>query len=81
MTDFGFTSITHEMDPGLACQTQGYTRRWAAPEVLEGVDRITRKADVFAFGMVVIEVGWSSRPPYQVPKTEGWVVHPISESC
>ena len=29
---------------------------WAAPEITEGVDTITWEADVFAFGMVVIEV-------------------------
>ena len=35
---------------------QGYSARWAAPEVLESGDKNTREADVFAFGMVVIEV-------------------------
>jgi hypothetical protein len=37
-------------------EVQGYTERWAAPEVLESGDRNTREADVFAFGMVVVEV-------------------------
>ena len=35
---------------------------WAAPEVLEGSGTITREADVFAFGMVVIEVGLDALP-------------------
>ena len=34
----------------------GYTAAWAAPEILEGINTMTREADVFAFGMVVIEV-------------------------
>ena len=29
---------------------------WTAPEILEGADTVTREMDVFAFGMVVIEV-------------------------
>ena len=40
----------------LVTRVQGYTPGWAAPEVIEGGDRITPEADVFAFGMVVVEV-------------------------
>ena len=29
---------------------------WTAPEILEGTNVITREADMFAFGMIVIEV-------------------------
>jgi len=29
---------------------------WAAPEILTGADRVTQEADIFAFGMVVVEV-------------------------
>ena len=39
-----------------ATQVNDYTAAWAAPEILEGASTITREADVFAFGMVVIEV-------------------------
>lgn len=45
------------MNSVLVTKVQGYTARWAAPEVLERGDKYTREADVFAFGMVVIEVG------------------------
>jgi len=38
-------------------QQQGFTAGWAAPEVLVGSDEITQEADMFAFGMVIIEVG------------------------
>ena len=34
----------------------GYAAAWVAPEILEGTNTISREADVFAFGMVVIEV-------------------------
>jgi serine/threonine protein kinase len=57
LTDFGFASVVRGVDSVLVTQVQGYTARWAAPEVLESGDRNTREADAFAFGMVVIEVG------------------------
>ena len=38
-------------------QVNGYAGAWTAPEILGGASTITREADVFAFGMVVIEVG------------------------
>ena len=38
-------------------EVQGYTVRWAAPEVLGNGNRNTQEADIFAFGMVVVEVG------------------------
>ena len=40
----------------LAAQANEYTMAWAAPEILERADAITCEADVFAFGMVAIEV-------------------------
>jgi hypothetical protein len=40
----------------LVTEVKGYYARWAAPEVLGNGDRNTREADVFSFGMIVIEV-------------------------
>jgi len=37
-------------------QANEHTAAWAAPELLAGADTATQEADVFAFGMVVIEV-------------------------
>ena len=54
MTNFEFPSIVREMNS--VTQANEYTATWAAPEILEGADAMTREADVFAFGMVVIEV-------------------------
>ena len=41
---------------------RGYSLRWAAPEILEAppnseARRPTKMSDVYAFGMVVVEVG------------------------
>ena len=43
-------------------QVNGHTAAWVAPEILEGTNTITREADVFAFGMVVIEVSPRTLP-------------------
>ena len=40
----------------LVTQVKGYTTAWAALEVLEEGDKATPEADMFAFGMVIIEV-------------------------
>ena len=45
-----------------AAEANEYTAAWAAPEIVEGVDTVTREADVFGFGMVVIEVGPHALP-------------------
>ena len=57
LADFGLASIVYGMNSVHATKSQGYTVRWAAPEILQRADKITREADIFAFGMVVIEVG------------------------
>ena len=62
LADFGLASIVYGMNSVHATKSQGYTVRWAAPEILKRADKITREADIFAFGMVVIEV--SSRAWY-----------------
>ena len=61
MTDFGLASVVRGLHSVLVTSVQGYSARWAAPEVLETGDRNTLAADVFAFAMVVIEVSpWPS---------------------
>ncbi|KAF9648576.1 kinase-like protein [Thelephora ganbajun] len=55
LTDFGLASVVRGLNSILVTQVQGYSVRWAAPEVLEKGDKNTREADIFAFGMVVIE--------------------------
>lgn len=57
MTDFGLASVARRLDSILVTQVQGYSIAWAAPEILEKGDRSTQEGDIFAFGMVGIEVG------------------------
>ena len=57
LADFGLTSVVRGLCSVLVTQVKGYTEAWAAPEVLEKGDKATPEADIFAFGMVVIEVG------------------------
>jgi serine/threonine protein kinase len=61
IADFGISSIT--LDPfssNASSPFHGYSLRWAAPEILEAQDdqsrRPTKMSDVYAFGMVVVEV-------------------------
>lgn len=56
LVDFGLAVITENPDSGPSDTTQhGHTPRWAAPEVLDkGVS--SKKADIFSFAMVMIEV-------------------------
>jgi serine/threonine protein kinase len=62
-----------------ATQTNEYTAAWTAPEILKGAGTITQKADVFALGMVVLEV-CPHALPHLVLEVEAWMVHLTSES-
>jgi serine/threonine protein kinase len=55
LADFGLASIAHGNN-SIATDVHGFTARWTAPEILKGAQNITREADVFSFGMVVMEV-------------------------
>ena len=55
-------------------QENGHTAAWTAPEILKGADTITREADTFAFGMVVIEVGPHALSPLVLEVGAGWFV-------
>ncbi|KAF9785472.1 kinase-like domain-containing protein [Thelephora terrestris] len=63
LTDFGFASVVLELSSVLGTNAPEYTSRWAAPEVLRSGDvGNTQEADVFAFGMVVVEVFTGKSP-------------------
>jgi len=54
--DFGLAMLTHNPDSvQSATLQQGYTPRWAAPEVLSK-GTYGKEADIFSFAMVMIEV-------------------------
>ena len=78
LTDFGFTSVVRGVNSVLVTEVQGYSTRWAAPEVLGNGDRKTREADIFALGMIVIEV--SKCAPASSVWYEGWIVYLTSTS-
>ena len=59
-------------------QANEYIAAWAAPEILTGADTATLEADVFAFGMVVIEV-CPRHLLHLVSEPGGWTVHLMSE--
>ena len=56
LTDFGFTSVVRGLNSVLVPELQGCTLRWAAPEVIRGEGGSTHEADIYSFGMIVIEV-------------------------
>ena len=57
ITDFGSTRISQDrILPESADDRQGFTFRWAAPEVLRDDSQVTKESDIFSFGMVIIEV-------------------------
>ena len=56
LADFELLSIDIVYELSSAKLKSGYRRAFVAPEILEGADAITPEADVFAFGMLVIEV-------------------------
>ncbi|KAF9779787.1 kinase-like domain-containing protein [Thelephora terrestris] len=63
LADFGLASIAQGNNSVVAADVHGYSPRWTAPEILEGADKITREADVFSFGMVVIGA-FTGKPPF-----------------
>jgi hypothetical protein len=76
LANFGFASIAREMNS--ATQENRHTEAWVAPEILEEADTITREADVFAFGMVAIEVGPCSMS-HLLLDVDGWMIRLVSE--
>jgi len=59
ITDFGLAR-----DQGATEETSvtaGGTARWTAPEILQGREGPSKKADVFSFAMVMVEVGLAAR--------------------
>ena len=55
IADFGFTTVTQNLDSVQSAQCQGGTPRWTAPEVLDE-GPYSKEADIFSLAMVMIEV-------------------------
>ena len=56
MADFGLASVLRGLSSALVTKVQGCSYRYAAPEIHLSGDRSSQEADVFTFGMVVVEV-------------------------
>ena len=68
IVDFGHATVARD-SKSLVSTTEEpwYTPRWTAPEILKGVAHHSKESDVFAFGMVVIEVRGHGFTPRQTP--------------
>jgi serine/threonine protein kinase len=55
ITDFGLAE--HQGAAEETDSTTGGTARWTAPEILNGQGTLSKRADVFSFAMVMVEVG------------------------
>ena len=55
ITDFGLAHNHCAMEE--THLTDGGTARWTAPEILEAKGSSSKRADVFSFAMVMVEVG------------------------
>ena len=67
--DFGLSTVFRGPEPELLTSTSvehGFPARYVSPEILKGVVRHSKESDVFAFGMVVIEVGDDESIPHNV---------------
>ena len=64
IVDFSLSAVARDTNSlDTTSEEWGFTTRWASPEILkEGVFH-TMESDVFAFGMVMIEVGDYGSPP------------------
>lgn len=57
LADFGLAAVTQNPNSvQLASLQHGYTPGWSAPEILKEEGGCSKKADVFSFAMVMIEV-------------------------
>ena len=55
IADFGFATVTQNLDSVQSAKCQRGTLQWTAPEVLNE-EPYSKEADVFSFAMVMIEV-------------------------
>jgi len=74
--DFGLATVARDSNSlESTVEVQGTTARYTAPEILNGVARHSKESDVFAFGMVVVEVGADEPVPYKIILFVGPGIH------
>ena len=74
--DFGLAIVARDTN-SLESTTneQANTPRYTSPEILKSIGRHSRESDVFAFGMVMIEVGDNNFAPSQITLSVGKGFH------
>jgi len=66
--DFGLAIVARDSNSlESTVEDQGATARYTAPEILKGVANHSKESDVFAFGMVMVEVGANESIPRKGP--------------
>ena len=68
IVDFGHATVARDSKSLVRTTQESWsTLRYAAPEILKGAAHHSKESDVFAFGMVVIEVRGHGFTPRQTP--------------
>ena len=63
ITDFSLAGFGRHRGPTHhTVEAHDYNTRWTAPEVLEKTGPLTEEADIFSFGMVMVEVRFTHVP-------------------
>ena len=55
LTDFGLAAVTPDLGSAGSIK-DGHAVRWAAPEILEREQPVSKESDIYSFAMVVVEV-------------------------
>ena len=57
IANFALAGPSDDQGPSYCiAEVEDYNTQWTAPEVLEGTGPPTKEADIFSFGMIMIEV-------------------------
>ena len=73
IANFSLVGVSQNLDHSLSpLFDRGRAVRWAAPEILQGHGTYSKKADVFALAMVIIEVR------YRLSGVRGYLIITIS---
>lgn len=76
IVDFGLATVARDSGSvESAGEDRNAISRYTAPEILKGIGRHSKESDVFAFGMVVIEVGGGNPTPRETSSSLGSGFH------
>ena len=67
LIDFGLATVARDANSLVStAEEMANTARYTSPEILKDAARHSKESDVFAFGMVMIEVGGNKFAPFQI---------------